>query len=115
MASAFWDDLSMSASALSECVKGVVRREAVRAGSVPHARAALARRHRLSPGTLENAERGRAKRIDHRLVMAVISEIQSEWARLEHEIQILRQMGATPMDLIAAQQHLREAKALLAI
>lgn len=113
--SEYLEFLTMSASALRQCLRSVVRREAVRAGSVPHARAAIARRYKLAPGTLENAERGRAKRIDHRLVMAIISEIQAEWLRLEHEIQMLRQMGATPLELIEAQQHLRDAKQLLAL
>lgn len=82
-----------SALALQESVRAVVRREALRCGSVDAARLALARRHRVPAGTFESAERGRIKRINQRLVDIVIEEITNEWKRLEHEAMVLQQLG----------------------
>lgn len=115
MPSECWDEFAMTALALSACVRSVVRREAARAGSIPFARAAIARRYKLSPGTIENAERGRSKRMDHRLVVAIIQELQAECARMNHEIQLLQQMGAHPEEIARAIAHLRDAKQLLAL
>ena len=86
----------MSMFALAESLRSVVRREAVRCGSVPIARKALAHRYRVALGTLERAERGRSKRVDQRLVDLVIKEVTDEWKRLEHELMILKQMGSDP-------------------
>jgi len=86
----------MSALALQESVRAVVRREAMRCGSVDLARASIARRHRVSAGSLESAERGRTKRINQRIVDIVIEEITNEWKRLEHEATILKAMGTDP-------------------
>lgn len=100
-------------SALRSCVQEVVRRQAVRSGSVPNARKALAHRHKLAPGTWERAANGTHKRTDLALVRAVIAELQGELVRLEHDLQMLRQMGAEPASLVEAQTHLAAVRGLL--
>lgn len=53
-----------------------------------------------APGTLENAARGRLKRIEHWLVMGlralVARELEREIGALEHELMVLRAGAADP-------------------
>ena len=62
--------------------------------SLPVARLAVARRTGVAVGTLENLRRGRIKGVREwvaeRLRAALISELEAELARTEHELSILR-------------------------
>lgn len=100
-------------SALRKCVQELVRREAVRVGSVPRARASLAYRHRMTPGAWENASKGRNKRVDSRLLQALMAETQKEVTAMLHRIQMLRQMGAEMGEIIEAQSQLVEIRKML--
>lgn len=61
---------------------------------------AVARKVGLSPGSLENLVRGRAKRITLSVAAAVrrvmIREVENEIARLNHELQLVRASDADP-------------------
>ena len=74
---------------------------------------AVARRLGLSPGSLENLVRGRAKRITVSVAAAVrgamIRELEGEIARLTHELELVRACGADPRSL-----QITEIEALLA-
>lgn len=62
--------------------------------SLPVARQAVARRTGVPAGTLENLRRGRIKGVREwvadRLRSALISELEAEFARTEHELAFLR-------------------------
>lgn len=87
------------------------------------ARASVARKLRMSPGTLENVSRGRLKDpfrlrgIVDRLRQAVAVELNEEITRLTHERDKLLAIGAPPgsPEIIEATHRLREAKAYLGI
>ena len=75
------------------------RRELFRHGGTrAEARARLARRIGVLPGTLYNLARDRLKRLDNRLRIALTSyairDLQSEIESLTHELEIARKMGA---------------------
>lgn len=81
----------------------LVSREARRTNDDrPAARRQLARSFGVSPGTIENIQRGRLKRISGWLRDAlrarVIRELEAEVVRLQHEISILKQTGVDPRD-----------------
>lgn len=94
--------------------------ESLRLGiRVPQARARIASRLGVSPGTLENFRRLRTKVVPswlmNKLRAEFVAVLQSEISRLEHEIQLSRQTGMDPRDdvLAAAQAQLAAAKEIL--
>lgn len=101
----------------------VARIEAIEAGrrsvSQRRAREDLAARLKTNPGTLENMRRLRLKSIPHWLMTRIRAEfinvLQSEVARLEHEIAISRQIGTDHRDddLAKAEAQISAAKAIL--
>lgn len=86
---------------------------------VHEARPYVARRLGVAPGTLENLRRLRTKVIPNWMMMRLRSEfvavLQSQIMRLEHEIHIARQTGASYRDnvLASAEAQVVKAKALL--
>jgi len=86
---------------------------------VTSARARIANRLGVAPGTLENFRRLRSKIVPHWLMNRIHAEfiavLQSEIQRLEHEIQIARQTGMDHRDhdLAKAQTQLEAAKQIL--
>jgi len=99
--------------------RSLERTERNRLGSVPQARRALARKLRVSVGTVENLIRDRVKRVDaairDRLQALVIRELEQEIARLQHELEMARQGGDHPASqhIGAIETHLAQAKALM--
>lgn len=83
------------------------------------ARAIVARRIGAAPGTLENLRRQRLKSIPSWLMARIRAEfvavLQAEVRRLEHEISIHLQAGASNRDddLAAAQAQVLSAKKIL--
>lgn len=96
------------------------RRERYRVSSKADARRSLAAKLRVGIGTVENLVRGRVKRVDasirDRLQALLVRELESEIARLTHELHLARQGG----EHLASEQvgeietHLQKARALLA-
>lgn len=78
----------------------LVEQEARRCGDRRKARTRVARRLGTSPGTIENLQRSRLKRISGWLRDAlrslVIRELEAEVVKLQHEIAVLRQTGVDP-------------------
>lgn len=78
----------------------LVDQQARRTGNRITAREQVARSIGVSPGTVENLQRGRLKTIAGWLRDAlrarVIRELEAEIARLQHEIAVLRQSGVDP-------------------
>ena len=80
---------------------------------------AVARRLGLSPGSVENLVRGRAKRITLSVAAAVrgamVRELESEITRLQHEVLMVRASSADPCSLEVAEIEtlLARAEALL--
>ena len=76
---------------------------------------AVARRLGLSPGSLENLVRGRAKRITLSVAAAVrgamVRELENEITRLTHELHLVRASGADPRSLETAEIEACLAKA----
>lgn len=93
-------------NALAECSEAqslanvLVSQEARRTGDRILARKKVARALGTTPGTIENLQRSRLKRISGWLRDAlrarVIHELQAEVARLQHEIAVLSQTGVDP-------------------
>ena len=118
--------ITMTSAAYVDRARGWAKRledaEAPKSSApVKAARQAVARRIGVAPGTLENLRNGRIKSIAAHLFDtlrgAVEHELQNEIARLEHDLQILRQIGADPSDgevlsLLASRQKIREALGL---
>ena len=83
------------------------------------ARSRIAGRIGISPGTLENLRRMRTKVVPswlmNRVRAELVSVLQSEIQRLEHEINIARQIGADHRDdvLASAETSLATARDLL--
>ena len=83
---------------------------------VASARARVANRIGVAPGTLENFRRLRTKVVPNWLMNRIRAEfiavLQSEIQRLEHEIQIARQIGADHRDdlLASAENQLAAAR-----
>lgn len=88
------------ASEARNLAKVLVDQETRRTGNRIVARRNVARSVGTSPGTIENLQRNRLKRIAGWLRDAlrarVIRELEAEVARLQHEIAVLRQTGADP-------------------
>jgi hypothetical protein len=95
------------------------RRERARGLTLPDARMRLADKLRIGVGTFENIVRNRVKRVDEnirdRLQALLVRELETEIARLSHELEIARQGGSH----IAIEQvgeietHLTAARSLL--
>jgi hypothetical protein len=93
-------------SALAEATEArnlanlLVQQETRRVGDRQRARYNVARALGTAPGTIENLQRNRLKRISGWLRDAlrarVIRELESEVARLQHEIAVLSQTGVDP-------------------
>lgn len=85
----------------------------------PDARAEIARKSGLAPGSIENLRRGRLKELGtslkRRLRAALINELEQEAARLAHQLSIPRSTGVDPReDVVAsAEAHLVAARAAL--
>lgn len=76
-------------------------REVARTGlKLPDARKAVSQRISVPPGTLRNLRKNRVKGIAvhwyERIRAAVISDLQAEMRRLQHEQHVLQQSGAHP-------------------
>ncbi len=105
-----------SVTALSEVAGGMVRREKHRIGSADEARATVARRVRVGVGSLTNIIKRRVKTVSaevrDRLVSAAIADLTNEIARLEHERQLLLQVGAGALhdDMRALESALATAR-----
>ena len=105
-----------SVSALSQVANGMVRREKNRTGSADAAKATVARRLRVGVGSLTNIIKRRVKTISadvrDRLVSAAIQDLTNEITRLDHERQLLLQMGTSPMadDMRALESALETAR-----
>lgn len=86
---------------------------------VARARGSVARKLGISPGTLENIRRFRAKTIPNWLMARIraefVSVLQTEIRTLEHEIHLARQTGMDPRenDLAKAEAQLVAAKEIL--
>ncbi len=78
----------------------LVNQEARRVGDRCRARANVARSLGTAPGTIENLQRNRLKRVSGWLRDAlrarVIRELEAEVVKLQHEIAVLHQTGSDP-------------------
>lgn len=93
-------------NALAECSEAqnlaniLVSQEARRTGDRIMARKKVARALGTSPGTIENLQRSRLKNVAGWLRDAlrarVIRELESEIARLQHELAVHKQTGVDP-------------------
>lgn len=90
-----------SVQVLSNVAGGMVQREKTRVGCADAARASVARRIRVGVGSLTNIIKRRVKTVSadvrDRIVAAAIHDLTHEITRLDHERQLLLQMGASPM------------------
>lgn len=88
------------ATEASNIAKILVTQEFRRTNDRTRARQNVARALGAAPGTIENLERNRLKRISGWLRDAlrarVIRELESEIARLQHELAVHRQTGVDP-------------------
>lgn len=95
------------------------RHERARVSSVQHARQSLAHKLRVGVGTVENLVRGRVKRVDaairDRLQALLVRELETEIARLTHELEIARQSGAhlASHQICEVETHLARAREAL--
>lgn len=106
-----------------DCAVSLARRlqdrERGRGLTVPAARVTIARKIKSSVGTIENLVRGRIKRVDaavrDRLRALLINELEQDYARISHELAIMRQSGAHPAsdEILEAETLLARAKELL--
>lgn len=114
----------MSSIAFDHSAQSLTRelenREKVRAGvSLKQARAIVARRLNVLPGTLENLRKGRVKdvrqRIADRLQAAYIRELERDFAALTHELACLRQTGSRldSSEITEVETDLAKVRALL--
>lgn len=78
----------------------LVNRESLRTRDNAIARRNVARALGVAPGTIENLQRGRLKRVAGWLRDAlrarVIRELEAELVRLNHELAVLKQTGVDP-------------------
>jgi len=97
-------------------------REARRSGvSLDDARSAVARKTGVPEGKLYSLRRNRLKDIARHILLrlgeGVMRELQAELRHVEHDLQILRQIGADPsggevLSLLASRAKIREALGL---
>lgn len=106
----------MSAVSLARSLE---HRERSRVSSIRIARERVASRLRIGVGTFENLVRGRVKRVDanirDRLQALMVRELEAEIARLQHELEMARQIGA-PLNsdqVGEIETHIAKAAALL--
>lgn len=89
-----------SVPTLALVARSLVARETVRSGSPQAAKQTVARRLRIGSGSLANLIRERIKSVSadvrDRLVAAAIADLGNEITKLEHERQLLLQMGTSP-------------------
>jgi hypothetical protein len=107
-------------SAVNRFARTLEDTEARRLGiKTAEARARIAGRIGVSPGTLENIRRLRTKIVPNWLMNKVRAELvtvlQSEIQRLEHEVNIARQTGSDHRDdmLASAETQLAAARSIL--
>ena len=99
--------------------RSLERMELARCGTRQGAQRSLANKLRIGHGTLENLIRGRVKSVDaairDRLQAQLIRELELEKMRLEHELAIARQGGATPdsNEILEVEALLSRARAVL--
>lgn len=105
---------------LNRFARALENAEAKRIGaSLPVARSRIASRLGVSPGTLENIRRLRTKIVPNWLMNKVRSELisvlQLEIRRLEHEVHLARQTGSNHRDgdLASAETSLATAREIL--
>jgi len=105
---------------VNEFARSLEKAEARRLGiNEKKARARIAGRLGVAPGTLENLRRLRTKIVPNWLMNRVRSELvsvlQLEIQRLEHEVQLARQTGSGYRDdtLVPAEAHLAAVRQLL--
>lgn len=105
---------------LNRFARALENAEAKRIGaSLPMARSRIASRLGVSPGTLENIRRLRTKIVPNWLMNKVRSELisvlQLEIRRLEHEVHLARQTGSNHRDgdLASAETSLATAREIL--
>jgi hypothetical protein len=106
--------------AVSRVSRGLISREQTRGGgSFDDAVSRVARRIRTGPGSLANIVRQRVKSVSSdirdRIVLEALAALQRDIARLEHEKQLLLQMGAGSdhRDLCALESALATVQATL--
>jgi len=97
-------------------------KEARRAGvSIDDARPIVARKTGVPEGKLYSLRRNRLKDVARHILLrlgeGVLRELQAELRHVEHDLQILRQIGADPsggevLSLLASRQKIREALGL---
>ena len=89
-----------SVPALAQVARGMIQREKNRLGCPQAARDTVARRIKIGAGSLSNLIRERIKTVSadlrDRLVSAAIADLTNELTKLEHERQLLLQMGTSP-------------------
>ena len=87
--------------------------------ALPAARAALSRKIGIPAGTMENIRRGRSKGVRawvlEKLKAFVVRELETEIARLAHELEMVRATGGNGSGaaVLAARAALEKAFALL--
>lgn len=98
----------------------LTRSEAVKSGiALPRAARTVARRLAVPVSCIDNIRRGRIKSISamvaDKIKAAVIAQLQSEIAALEHELAIARRIASRPDDaeILAASAALEAVKAML--
>lgn len=83
----------------------------------PEARASVARKAGIAPGSLERLERGTLKfvdRIGHRLDALFVATAQRQIAAIEHQVALAKARGDQPhIDADAVEAVLGEARRLL--
>lgn len=106
--------------AVSRVSRGLISREQTRGGgSFDDAVARVARRIKTGPGSLANIVRQRVKSISadmkDRIVSEALAALQRDISRLEHEKQLLLQVGAgaNDRDLCALESALATVQATL--
>ncbi len=92
------DEMSTLELSARDWASALEEREQTRSGvSLPNARATVARRIGVAPGSLENLRRGRSKGVRaflyEKIRAAFIRECEQEMARLAHELEMARQAG----------------------
>jgi hypothetical protein len=99
--------------------RNLEQRERQRAGPKEAARRSLADKLKIGVGTLENIIRARVKSVDERirdrLQALLVSELEAEIGRLQHELEMARKgafvLGAEHIGQVEA--HLAQARSLL--
>lgn len=113
------EDMKAMPVTVEELYERYEDREASRRGlNLLDVRPIIARALGVSTGTLENLKRKRLKRADYLKDMissAFIRSLEAEIARINHEIELLRQGGAQPdsAEILEAETLLKRARELI--